>query len=40
MNDPILTLLDMNKSFEVQTYATYFALEGVMLQEHLVAFES
>ena len=41
MKDPVLDLPDIGKSFKVQTYASDFAIGGVLLQGgHLIAFES
>lgn len=41
MKDLVFALPDLNKSFEVQTYASDFTLEGILLKEgHLVAYES
>ncbi|KAL4181059.1 hypothetical protein AMTRI_Chr12g269240 [Amborella trichopoda] len=39
--DPVLCLLDYNKSFEVHTDTSDFAIGGVLMQEgHPVAYES
>ena len=41
MEEPILALLDYNKSYEVHTDAFDFAIGGVLMQEgHPIAFES
>ena len=41
MKDPVLTLLDIEKPFEVQTDASDFAIGGLLLQgRHPIAFES
>ena len=41
MEEPVLALPDHSKSYEVHTYASNFAIGGVLMQDgHLIAFES